>query len=75
MPTLQQLRVVDTVGVAGSSSSMDPETIEFISQSPQELYDFTSFVSELLPGLPGDGVFAVDALLCSPDTIVKDPGL
>ena len=30
-------------------------------------------VSELLPPLPGDGVFAVDALLCGPGTIVKDP--
>ena len=27
----------------------------------------------MLPSLPGDGVFAVDALLCSPGTIVKDP--
>ena len=71
--TLQQLLVVDTVGVAGSSSSKDPETIEIISRSPQELYEITSLVSELLPGLPGDGVFAVDALLCSPGTIVKDP--
>ena len=61
--------------MAGSSSSKDPETIEIKSQSPQEMYDITSFVSELLPGLPGDGVFAVDALLCSPGTIVKDPGL
>ena len=31
-----------------------------------------SLVSELLTGLPGDRVFAVDALLCSPGIIVKD---
>ena len=64
--TLQQLLVVNTVGVAGSSSIKDPETIDIIPQSPQELYEITRLVSELLPGLPGDGVFAVDAVLCSP---------
>ena len=71
--TLQQLLVVNTVGVAGSSSIKDPETIDIIPQSPQELYEITRLVSELLPGLPGDGVFAVDAVLCSPATIFKDP--
>ena len=71
--TLQQLLVVDTAAVAGSSSSKDPDTIEIIPRSPQELYEITCLVSELLPALPGDGVFAVDALLCSPGTIVRDP--
>ena len=30
-------------------------------------------VGELLPALPGDGVFAVDALLTSPGVVVRDP--
>ena len=71
--TLQQLLVVDTVGMAGSSRTKDPESIEIIPRSLQELYDITILMSELLPGLPSDSVFAVDALLCSPGTIVKDP--
>merc|ERR1719308_24543 len=37
------------------------------------VYEITCLVGELLPPLPGDGVFAVDALLCSPGIIVKDP--
>ena len=35
--TLQQLLVVDTVGVAGSSSTKDPESIKIIPRSPQVL--------------------------------------
>ena len=69
--TLQQLLVVETQNVP--SSSKEAESIEIIARSPQELYEITCLVSELLPALPGDGVFAVDALLCSPGTIVKDP--
>ena len=39
--TLQQLLVVDTVAVAGSSK--EPDTvIEIIPRSPQELYEITS---------------------------------
>ena len=67
--TLQQLLVVETQNVP--SSSKEAESIEIIARSPQELYEITCLVSELLPALPGDGVFAVDALLCSPGTIVK----
>ena len=37
--TLQQLLVVDTVGMAGSSRTKDPESIEIIPLSLQELYN------------------------------------
>ena len=37
--------------------------MELVARSPQELYEMVSLVGELLPPLPGDGVFAVDALL------------
>ena len=67
--TLQKLLVVETENI--SSSSKDSESIDIIPRSPQEMYEITCLVSELLPTLPGDGVFAVDALLCSPGTIVK----
>ncbi|XP_065056615.1 E3 ubiquitin-protein ligase TRIP12-like [Rhopilema esculentum] len=36
---------------------------ELIPRTPQELYEITCFVSELLPKLPATGVFSVDALL------------
>ena len=45
--------------------------VELIPRSPQELFEITCLVGELLPGLPGDGVFAVDALLASPGTLVS----
>ena len=67
--TLQKLLVVETQNI--SSTSKDSESIDIIPRSPQEMYEITCLVSELLPSLPGDGVFAVDALLCSPGTIVK----
>ena len=67
--TLQKLLVVETQNI--SSSNKDSESIDLIPRSPQEMYEITCLVSELLPTLPGDGVFAVDALLCSPGTIVK----
>ena len=68
--TLQKLLVVEPQTL--SSSSKDTESsMDIIPRSPQEMYEITCLVSELLPTLPGDGVFAVDALLCSPGTIVK----
>ena len=67
--TLQELLVVETQNI--SSSSKESESMDIIARSPQEMYEITCLVSELLPSLPGDGVFAVDALLCSPGTIVK----
>merc|ERR1719447_2608772 len=69
--TLHQLLVVETQNVP--SSSKDADSIEIIPRSAQELYEITCLVSELLPALPGDGVFAVDALLVSPGVVVRDP--
>lgn len=39
------------------------QEIELVPRSPQELYEITSLISELMPRLPVDGIFAVDALL------------
>ena len=39
------------------------DIVELVARSPQELYEMVCLVGELLPPLPGDGVFAVDALL------------
>jgi hypothetical protein len=56
-------------GIFPSGHDLD---VELIPRSPQELFEITCLVGELLPGLPGDGVFAVDALLASPGTLVRD---
>jgi len=38
------------------------EEIELISRSPQELYEITSLIAELMPKLPSDGIFSVESL-------------
>ena len=44
-------------------SSCNNEEIELVARSPQEMYEITSLIGELLPRLPSDGIFAVDSLL------------
>lgn len=34
--------------------------INLISRSPQEIYELTAFIAELMPSLPFDGIFVVD---------------
>ena len=49
--------------------------IELIQRNPQELYEITSLIAELMPPLPADGIFAVDALLIRPGAYIRDPVL
>lgn len=51
--------------LVGSSEVMGDD-IELVSRSPQELYEITSLIGELMPQLPSDGVFQVDNLLLKP---------
>lgn len=37
--------------------------VELVARSPQELYEMTSLIAELMPRLPRDGIFSVDSLL------------
>lgn len=46
--------------------------MELVSRSPQELYEITSLIGELMPCLPTDGFFAVDAWLTKPSTVHQD---
>ena len=46
--TIQQLLVVETVSVAGSSTSKDVDSIEIIPRSPQELYEITCLGESIL---------------------------
>uniref|UniRef100_A0A673M5A7 E3 ubiquitin-protein ligase n=1 Tax=Sinocyclocheilus rhinocerous TaxID=307959 RepID=A0A673M5A7_9TELE len=39
------------------------EQIDLVPRSPQELYELTSLICELMPCLPREGIFAVDAML------------
>lgn len=36
--------------------------INLISRSPQEIYELTAFIAELMPSLPLEGIFSVDLL-------------
>lgn len=37
--------------------------VDLIARSPQELYEMTCLIAELMPRLPRDGIFSVDSLL------------
>ena len=37
--------------------------LQLVSRTPQELYEMVSLIGELMPKLPSDGIFAIDALL------------
>ena len=54
-----------------SSLSQDND-VELVSRSPQELYEITALIGELMPRLPTDGLFAVDMLLAKPSTVHYD---
>lgn len=42
------------------------------SRQPQELYEITALIGELMPKLPTDGIFAVDTFLERPSTLCKE---
>lgn len=42
------------------------QQVELLPRSPQELYEITCLIGELMPRLPTDGIFAVDAHLDRP---------
>lgn len=50
----------------GTTEPGEIENAELLSRSPQEFFEITCFISELLPKLPSDGIFEVDALLFKP---------
>lgn len=47
--------------VARQSNGAPPD-IELLERNPQELYEITCLIGELMPRLPSDGIFSVDAL-------------
>ncbi|XP_059362109.1 E3 ubiquitin-protein ligase TRIP12 isoform X5 [Carassius carassius] len=49
--------------LCGASSGSCQEQIDLVPRSPQELYELTSLICELMPCLPREGIFAVDTML------------
>ncbi|XP_074599417.1 E3 ubiquitin-protein ligase ctrip isoform X2 [Brevipalpus obovatus] len=58
---LLKLNISDTIRYLLLGSSATSEFIELASRSPQELYELTSLIGELMPQLPTDGIFSADA--------------
>lgn len=48
------------------------DEVELVPRQPPELYEITALIGELMPKLPSDGIFAVDALLERPSTLCKE---
>ncbi|XP_033112984.1 E3 ubiquitin-protein ligase TRIP12-like isoform X2 [Anneissia japonica] len=61
---LLKQNIADTISylLIGPSDSASID-IELIPRTPPELYEITSLIGELMPRLPSDGIFTVDAML------------
>ncbi|GAB6020162.1 Ubiquitin-protein ligase [Chamberlinius hualienensis] len=64
---LLKLNIAETLCylLTGTTDSSTGD-IELVSRSPQELYELTSLIGELMPKLPTDGIFQVDGVLSKP---------
>ncbi|XP_048836365.1 E3 ubiquitin-protein ligase TRIP12 isoform X4 [Brienomyrus brachyistius] len=49
--------------LCGAANNSCQEQIDLVPRSPQELYELTSLICELMPCLPREGIFAVDTML------------
>ncbi|KAG4072120.1 hypothetical protein HA402_015619 [Bradysia odoriphaga] len=58
--------------LTGSAEATQTGDVELVSRSPSELYEITCLIGELMPRLPSDGIFSVDALLERPNAGVQD---
>lgn len=62
---------VEVAGIRGGSGT-GTEVVELVARSPQELFEITCLIGELMPRLPTDGLFVVDGLLERPATGNQD---
>jgi E3 ubiquitin-protein ligase TRIP12 len=60
---LLKLHITQTLRFLFLGSNSTDECLELSNRSPQEFYELTSLVSEMMPRLPKDGIFKVDSLL------------
>ncbi|XP_045486330.1 E3 ubiquitin-protein ligase TRIP12 isoform X3 [Pieris rapae] len=63
---LHQRSIADTLLCLLTGSTVHHEQVELLPRLPQELYEITCLIGELMPRLPTDGIFAVDAHLDRP---------
>ncbi|RZC38081.1 E3 ubiquitin-protein ligase TRIP12, partial [Asbolus verrucosus] len=54
------------------SAEVNQDDVELIPRQPQEQFEITALIGELMPKLPSDGIFAVDTLLERPSSVAKD---
>ncbi|XP_026324123.1 E3 ubiquitin-protein ligase TRIP12 isoform X4 [Hyposmocoma kahamanoa] len=69
---LHQRSIADTLLCLLTGSTVHQEQVELIPRLPQELYEITCLIGELMPRLPTDGIFAVDAHLDRPWSAATD---
>lgn len=55
-----------------TTSSGGGNEVELVERNPQELYEITCLIGELMPRLPTEGIFAVDALFEKPASTQQD---
>lgn len=71
--TLLKQNIAETlVYLLTGSAEVNQEEVELIPRQPQEQFEITALIGELMPKLPTDGVFAVDALLERQTNVAKD---
>ncbi|XP_072935782.1 E3 ubiquitin-protein ligase TRIP12 isoform X2 [Epargyreus clarus] len=63
---LHQRSIADTLLCLLTGSTLHQEQVELLPRLPQELCEITCLIGELMPRLPTDGIFAVDAHLDRP---------
>ncbi|XP_041974550.1 E3 ubiquitin-protein ligase TRIP12 [Aricia agestis] len=69
---LHQRSIADTLLCLLTGSALHQEQVELLPRLPQELYEITCLIGELMPRLPTDGIFAVDAHLDRPWSTTTD---
>ena len=60
---LLKLQITETLRLLFLGPNSTDECLELSNRSPQEFYELTSLVAEMMPRLPKDGIFKVDSLL------------
>lgn len=75
---LLKLNVAETISyllIGTSEKGRTGGPPELITRSPQELFEIVSLVGELMPMLPNEGLFAIDALLGNTSSLTKHSGI
>ncbi|XP_074040259.1 E3 ubiquitin-protein ligase ctrip isoform X3 [Leptinotarsa decemlineata] len=71
--TLLKQNIAETlVYLLTGSAEINQDDVELIPRQPQEQFEITALIGELMPKLPTEGIFAVDSLLERPSSLAKD---